>query len=131
MSNTPAWATSSDRGSESTNNNAINASTPPGSVANTTGGEPKNMAMARSALLFFNAGFSVMVAADGAVGIKNSDNGSDSGIVFIGLYLILFAAILFTYEIIQIYPCDQLDNIYKRNFGFLYGTIGKCAFILL
>ena len=59
-------------------------------------------------------------------------NGIDeTGQVMVALYMILFAGILAIFEIIQIYPIESLDLIYRRNFGFLYGTKGKALFIIL
>ena len=44
--------------------------------------------------------------------------------------MILFAAIIFLYELIQIRPCGYIDEVWKKNFGFLYGVGGKCCFII-
>lgn len=90
---------------------------------------PANKGVISGVVTFVNLGMAIMTAASGALGVKNA--GSDAGLGFIGLYLILFSAILFTFEVIQIRPCEALDNIYKRNFGFLYGMNGKCTYILL
>lgn len=90
---------------------------------------PANKGVISGVITFTNLGLSIMTAASGALAVKNA--GSDAGVGFVGLYLILFSAILFTYEAIQIRPCEALDNIYKRNFGFLYGMNGKCIYILL
>jgi hypothetical protein len=76
-------------------------------------------------------GAAIMMACAGALGIKNANSVSDTGLVFIGLYMHIFAAILFCYEAIQIRPCDVLDTFYKRNFGFLYGPNGKGAYLIL
>jgi hypothetical protein len=79
----------------------------------------------------FMMGAAVMMAAVGALGIKDAGSINDTGLVFIGLYMEIFAAILFCHESIQIRPCDALDNFYKRNFGFLYGPNGKGAYLIL
>jgi hypothetical protein len=76
-------------------------------------------------------GAAVMMAAVGALGIKDASSVNDTGLVFIGLYMQIFAAILFCHESIQIRPCEALDNFYKRNFGFLYGPNGKGAYLIL
>jgi hypothetical protein len=39
--------------------------------------------------------------------------------------MLLFAALLFIFEAVQICPCEMFDNIIKRNFGFFYGVFGK------
>ena len=86
----------------------------------------------RRALYLFNFGIPVFLAYTGAMGIAASQ---DSGIaqmsttassqVFQGIYMILFAALLFIYETVQMCPCELLDIVLKRNFGFLYGPVGK------
>jgi hypothetical protein len=64
------------------------------------------------------------------MGVALASGLDDTSNVFVGLYMILFAAILFTYECIQLYPCTYLDNLYKKNFGFLYGSVTKSAYML-
>lgn len=76
----------------------------------------------------------IFLAATGALGIGNagsSGNINESGVVFVGIYMILFAAIVFIYEISQVLPSKSLDETIKKNFGFLYGVIGKGLFICL
>lgn len=76
----------------------------------------------------------IFLAATGALGIGNagsSGNINESGVVFVGIYMILFAAIVFIFEISQVIPSQALDMIFKKNFGFLYGQIGKGLFITL
>jgi hypothetical protein len=85
----------------------------------------------RGLLIMTNAGLMVFMAATGALAIYHSNDIDDTGVIFVGIYLMLFSALLFIYEVIQIAPCDALDNLYKRNFGFLYGIIGKCLFLIL
>ena len=75
-----------------------------------------------------NLSLMTMMSATGVLGIKNSSSITDTSTVIVGLYMILFSAILVIYEIIQIYPCSLIDNAYKRNFGFLYGLMGKSGF---
>jgi hypothetical protein len=56
----------------------------------------------------------------GVLGIGTSKSISDTSTVIIGLYMILFAAMSGIFEIIQIYPCSMIDNVYKKNFGKLH-----------
>jgi len=76
-------------------------------------------------------GLMVFMAAVGALGIGKSDSVNDTGVIFVGLYMIVFAAIVFIYEISQILPSKSLDTLMKKNFGFLYGYVGKGLFLLL
>ena len=77
-----------------------------------------------------NLGFMVMMSAAGFLGIQSAQSISDSSTIIVGLYMFLFAVIMGLYEILQIYPCTGVDTFYKKNFGFLYGVTGKCAFLI-
>tara|TARA_B110000090_G_C13257258_1_gene398877 strand:- start:189 stop:632 length:444 start_codon:yes stop_codon:yes gene_type:complete len=73
-----------------------------------------------------------------AIGVEEADLASNApmtqeelGNVFVGIYMVLFALILFLFEMSQLCKCwDAFDNAVKRNFGFLYGQIGKCCYTL-
>lgn len=93
--------------------------------------EPPYKGLVKGIFLFFNLGFMVFMAATGALGIASANSVNDTGAVFVGIYMILFAAIVFIYEVAQIFPSKKLDDLIKVNFGFLYGIIGKGLFILL
>ena len=119
----PDWATKGNDNS----NSPINSSS---SSANANDEHPhKKMFLGASAVI--NLGLSFMIAATGAIAIGDVNNVDDSGQVFVGLYMILFSAILFAFEVLQMKPNNNLDEIYKRNFGFLYGNIGKPCYLLL
>lgn len=92
---------------------------------------PPYKALVNSVVTFMTMGVSVMMAATGALVILEAEDVNDTGIVFIGLYMCLFAAILFCYELIQVKPIEKIDNIYKENFGFLYGPIGRGVYMFL
>lgn len=82
--------------------------------------------------MFFvlNIGFMVFLAATGAIGIGSSNDINDSGLFFVGMYLMLFSSIVVLYELSQVLQIESFDLFMKKNFGFLYGTIGKGFFIL-
>jgi len=82
-------------------------------------------------MAFVTMGVSVMMAASGALVVGQANSVNDTGVVFIGLYMCLFAAILFLYELIQIKPIEKVDRIYKENFGFLYGPNGRGIYMFL
>lgn len=92
---------------------------------------PPHKALVNSIMTFVTMGIAVMMAATGALVVAKADSVNDTGIVFIGLYMCLFAAILFCYELIQIKPIEKLDGIYKENFGFLYGPNGRGIYMFL
>jgi hypothetical protein len=84
----------------------------------------------RRVMYIFNLGIPVFLAYTGAMGVAASqrhatDTNKASSLAFQGIYMILFAALLFVYEVIQLAPCETLDAIIKKNFGFLYGVIGR------
>jgi hypothetical protein len=66
-----------------------------------------------------------------SVGFTYVNGINETGQVLVAFYLIVFALILAIFEIIEIRPIESLDAIYRRNFGFLYGTKGKSFFIIL
>ncbi len=107
------------------------AVSPTGNNSTRSGSEPPFKAVAKWTLFFVNIGFMLFLAAVGALGIGASNNVDDTGVIFVGIYMILFAAIEFIFEVSQVMPCEALDVIIKRNFGFLYGMIGKGLFITL
>lgn len=76
-------------------------------------------------------GMTVMMAAAGALSLAaldTSDNPASD--FFVGLYVILFAAILFVHEVNLMFPVQTIDQILRKNFGFLFKALGKGAFIL-
>lgn len=80
-------------------------------------------------------GCALFLSATGAYAVKNVGNVSgidaQTGLIFVALYLMLFSAILFTFEVTQFRPCPAIDDYYKRNFGFLYGATGKGFYMVL
>jgi hypothetical protein len=99
-------------------------------VTISTDGEPKHKKIVQMTFKIVNMGACVMEAACGALGIAHTKSVKETALVFVGLYMILFAAIIFLYEMIQIRPCGYIDEVWKKNFGFLYGVGGKCCFII-
>jgi len=43
----------------------------------------------------------------------------------------IFAAILFFFELCQFQYIACIDNVFRRNFGFMYGSRGKALYIIL
>lgn len=82
-------------------------------------------------VFIMNLGCSFFMAATGALGVGSADSISDTGTIFVGIYMFLFAAIEFIYEVSQYCPTKALDEFMKKNFGFLYGEVGKGLFIML
>lgn len=97
--------------------------------------DPPYKTAVKSIITFTNFGMMVFLAATGALAINSigSNTSSDdaTGLIFVGMYILIFSAIVFTYEAIQLMPYEPIDLFYKKNFGFLYGINGKSLFILL
>jgi hypothetical protein len=117
----PAPAASSSGSSKAVNSGAGNAS---------DANSPPFKKIVKMICLIMNIGLMVFMAATGALGIGAANNVNDTGVVFVGIYLIVFAGILTFFEISQLCPGGRLDEFVKRNFGFLYGTIGKGLFLV-
>jgi len=81
-------------------------------------------------VIFIDIFLSTLVAATGALGIGSSTSIGDANTIFVGLYLIFFSGILFFYECMQMCKCSAIDNIIKRNCGFLYGPFGKGCYLV-
>ena len=51
--------------------------------------------------------------------------------IFVATYMIFFSSLLFVFELMEIRPMESIDHMMRRNFGFLYGTMGKSLYIIL
>jgi|LauGreSBDMM110SN_4_FD.fasta_scaffold148163_1 Trk-type K+ transport system membrane component len=76
--------------------------------------------VAKGFVVLCNFGFPTFLAACGALALK--ETGEDPQVAFMGIYVFIFATVLFLYEALQILPFPSLDFMYKKNFGFLYGN---------
>lgn len=135
----PAWLPKSSSGNQNQplNSNTINSNTPNSSMipaANTSttigtdNAAPRFKKPVKGLFTVINIGLMGMMSLTGALAIKNVQSFTDASTIIVGLYMILFAAMLAIFEIIQIYPIRFFDAFYKRNFGFLYGLMGKSGF---
>jgi len=51
--------------------------------------------------------------------------------LFVIAYMLFFSVLLFAFEAIQMRQIEWIDHLFRRNFGFLYGALGKSLFIIL
>lgn len=51
--------------------------------------------------------------------------------MFVACYMLFFSSLLFMFEFVEIRPVEWVDHMLRRNFGFLYGTMGKSLYIIL
>jgi len=98
--------------------------------ATSSGKEPPYKKTVTGVFMVVNLGLMVFMAATGALGIQESNSVTDTGLVFVAIYLILFAGIEFIFELTQICPGNYLDLVMKKNFGFLYGNFGKGLYFM-
>lgn len=92
--------------------------------------EPPAKRFLKCFIVFLDIFLSTLVSATGALGIKSSTSITDANTIFVGLYLIFFSGILFFYECMQMCKCSAIDNVIKRNCGFLYGPFGKGCYLI-
>ena len=88
---------------------------------------PTVISIGRKIFYIFNLGIPVFLAYTGVMGLitLKEYTAQSTSTVFQSVYMILFATLLFVFEAIQICPCEAVDNVIKRNFGFFYGVFGK------
>ena len=55
---------------------------------------------------------------------------NDTGNVFVGLYMVAFAFILFVFEVGRLTGATAINTLMKKNFGFLTGVHGKSLYII-
>jgi hypothetical protein len=147
-SNAPGWAT--DRASQAGNNNS-------GGASGEKGPQPKYKCFAQYTFHIINMGLCFFVAGTGALALKFATDSAripltlpligavlcnpnnlvecstkedDIGNSFVGIYMVLFALILFVFELAQLFGVGSLDKMMKKNFGFLYGINGKASYII-
>jgi len=49
---------------------------------------------------------------------------------FVAVYMMLFGALLFSYEVMTLKAVDFIIGPLRKNFGFLFGIKGKSIFII-
>ena len=51
-------------------------------------------------------------------------------VFFLGIYMIIFSAILFMYELCWWQPFPAVNRTFRKNFGFMYGLQSKGFYLL-
>eukprot|EP01039_Chlorochromonas_danica_P004401 gene4400-4823_t len=130
MADEPDWLkTSSSAAAPSSSAPVRAASSTPSSAVNDPN-PPKHKNLVKYTMLILNLGFMVFMAATGAIGVANADSVDDTGVIFVGIYMIFFAAIQFFFEITQVCRDSSIELIMRKNFGFLYGYVGKGLYLV-
>mmetsp|Transcript_23165 Transcript_23165/g.37753 ORF Transcript_23165/g.37753 Transcript_23165/m.37753 type:complete len:208 (+) Transcript_23165:79-702(+) len=78
-------------------------------------------------LSLFSIGLSAMMCCLGVFGIIEH---SEIAEIFVSVYMILFAVLLFLYELMWWKSIDSVNQNLRKNFGFLYGIRGKALYLI-
>lgn len=83
-----------------------------------------------TALSVYNMGIAAMMGSLGILSLISFKPGSvdDLTQAFLSVYMAIFAALLFSYELLFWTPLPFLNVMYRKNFGFFYGLKGKGFF---
>ena len=79
-----------------------------------------------------NFGLSAMMAALGVLTLLSVHNAGVNGLSepFLAAYMVMFAALLFVYELMWWKAVPGLNKTLRKNFGFLYGLKGKGFYLI-
>lgn len=88
-----------------------------------------------SMMSILNIGLATLMTALGVLTILHIHNlqADETYIIsepFLAFYMILFAVLLFMYEMMYWSPLEKLNNNMRKNFGFLYGLRGKGFYLI-
>jgi len=76
-------------------------------------------------------GLCCMMCATALLGLAMLHGIENIGKIFVAVYMIFFAVLLFMFELVQVQPWPAVDHLFQRNFGFLYSAKGKALYIIL
>ncbi|CAM9236247.1 unnamed protein product [Chrysoparadoxa australica] len=98
-------------------------------VAPGAGAEKEEGSWVRMMLHCVNIGLCAFMAASAVFGVGNiaSANLTD---FFLGAYLLIFAALLFVYEMLQFGFFQGMNDALHRNFGMFYGPMGRGLYLI-
>lgn len=85
------------------------------------------------AMSVLNLGLAVMMAALGIltlIEVESAGNVVDLSEPFLASYMVMFALLLGLYELMWWTPFPQVNKQMRKNFGFLYGLLGKGLYLI-
>jgi len=85
------------------------------------------------ALSFADIGLSVMMSGLGVltlIEVHNEGKADEISEPFLASYMIMFAVLLFIYEVMWWMPAPGINKAVRRNFGFMYGLRGKGFYLI-
>lgn len=50
--------------------------------------------------------------------------------IFLGIYMVIFAAVLFFYEMSVLIPIEAIERVTRNNVGFLYNVFGRALYMI-
>jgi len=74
--------------------------------------------------------FCGLMMATAIIGIEYITDIDSTEKLFVAIYLIFFALLLFLQELSEIKKMERLEFFFRRNFGFMYNILGKALFIV-
>jgi hypothetical protein len=132
----PDWATPGDTSNTGAEQNAGISTTTPATAPTANGSnrspDENRARMFLVMLSLFNIGLAAMMGALGVVALIEFalDRLSQITDAFLSVYMVIFGALLFLYEIIWWQPFASLNIMFRKNFGFLYGLNGKGLYLI-
>jgi len=78
-------------------------------------------------LSIFSIGLAAMMCTLGVFGILDHDELAQ---IFVSVYMILFAFLLFFYELMWWTAIPAVNKNLRINFGFMYGVKGRAAYLI-
>jgi len=95
----------------------------------------QNQKIIHYALKAITMGLCILMSATAIIGLGSITGVDKSGKIFVATYMFFFSALLFMFELSSLLPpskpTETLDHMFRRNFGFLYSSMGKSFFIIL
>eukprot|EP00980_Cylindrotheca_fusiformis_P014809 scaffold4026_cov117-Cylindrotheca_fusiformis.AAC.44 len=85
------------------------------------------------AMSVLNVGLAIMMAALGVltlIEVHSSKSVKDLSEPFLATYMIMFALLLGVYEVMWWTPFPIVNKQMRKNFGFLYGLLGKGFYLI-
>ena len=64
------------------------------------------------------------------LGVFGIIEGGQLSEIFVSVYMILFAVLLFLYELMWWKSVDAVNKSLRMNFGFMYGIKGKASYMI-
>jgi COPI associated protein len=78
-------------------------------------------------------GLAAMMGALGIlalIGFTPESAGTNLTAAFLSVYMVVFAVLLFLYELIWWQPFPHVNKMFRKNFGFMYGLKGKGFYLI-